>query len=523
MKKHHRPDPLNQAREFWSTIVLRKWGILFASFVLAAIAVVTIKLMPDSYSASTSVLFDPQKLPDRYIAPTVTSDPAQRLNTLTQEVLSTGRLLQIGQDLHLFQDSQSSPQEFVDQMRKQITIEMKPSPEHEMSAFAITYSGRDPKLVAAVANRLAQSFIDWDLANREQQAASTKEFMVAQLQDAKHTLDVEEEKINDYKQKHSGQLPEQLQSNMQALQTMRVALQANTEALERLEQEKTMLTALPETSRTAANGTSERDRLESERRTLQAELTQYRSLYTEQYPDVITTKERLDAVKKQLSAMDAGTTSTPASSSQVRLQVIAGQTERLQEEQKKLLDRISKYQAQVDATALRGQELAFLSRNYNSAKEQYDSMLDKSFHAEMAMELEHQQKTSRFTVDPAQVPTKPLKPNRMLLLALSLPLCALLPAAVAVGANELRGTVNSERALRELIPEAARVVGHIPWIETVTSVRRRRQLAMLSILGSLVCCAGVALFISQGVAERLRPNRPHEVVSINPKLNVSVQ
>ena len=520
MNHQNRPDTLSQAREYWATIVLHRWGILLMTVILVAICVVVIALIPDSFTASTSVVFDPQKLPEKYVAPTVTADPSQRLTTLTQEVLGAGRLQQIGQDMHLYADSRMSQQEIVSQMRKDIQIEMKPSSDHEMSAFVITYTGPDPQLVATVANRLAQSFIDWDLANREQQAASTKEFMSSQLQDAKQALDNEEAKINEYKKQHSGELPEQLQSNMQALATLHVALQANRESLERLEQEKTMLTALPESSRLMPSAPTDRDRLEAERRTLQAELTQLRAQYTEQYPDVTIAKDRLEAVTRQLSRIES-TSSTTASSAELRLELLKHETDRLQEEQTRLLQKINKYQAQVDATALRGQEAEFLSRNYTSAREQYEGLLDKKFHAEMAMDLEHQQKASRFTVDPAQVPEKPIRPNRMLLLAVALPFCLFIPTGISVSVAEMRGTVNSERMLRSVLPDAARVLGQIPMIETALGVRRQRRMAMLSILGSFLCCLLVAIFLWGGTAAHMRRNHAHQFTPANPNAKLS--
>jgi polysaccharide biosynthesis transport protein len=523
MNKYQRPDTLNQAREFLGTVILHRWGILLVTVLLSAISIVVIALLPDSYLASTTVLFDPQKLPEKYVAPTVTADPSQRLNTLTQEVLSAGRLQQISQQLQLNPESHLSPQEVVEQMRKAITIEMKPNADRDMTSFVISYTGHDPQLAAAVANRLAQSFIDWDLANREQLAVSTNEFMTAQLQDAKQKLEGEEARMDDYKKKHSGALPEQLQSNMQALSTLHSALQANSEALDRLGQEETMLTSVPQASHTVVGPPSDRDRLETEQRTLQAQLSQLRSEYTEQYPDVVAAKERLDVVTKQLSNMDPGPPSIAVSTAEVRLQIIKRETERLQTEQRSLMQRINQYQAQIDATPLRGQEIESLSRDYNTARDQYETMLDKKFQSEMAMELERQQKTSRFTVDPAQVPDKPTKPNRLLLMAVALPFCLIIPAGITVAGAELRGTVNSERALRSLLPDTARVVANIPVIETAIGVRSRRRMAMLSILGSLFCCLAVAAFFLEGGAAHVHRNHAHQFVPSNPTAKLSKQ
>ena len=495
---NHHSDPLNQAKEIWATILRKGWSILLASVILVAFAIVVISLLPDYYSANTTVLFDPQRLPDKYVAPTVTADPAQRLTTLTQEVLSAERLRQISQQLHLYVDSGKSPAGVVDQMRKDITIDMKPNPGHDMTAFGISYVYGDPQIAAEVANRLAQSFIDWDLANRVQQAASTAAFMNDQLQEAKQLVDQEEAKVKGYKVRYAGELPEQLPANMQALAMLHSSLQANREALDRLEQEKATL-----------NVAVESDHLQTERRSLEAELATLRAQYTEQFPDVITTRERLERLNEQLSHADPGK-SSPQVSSVARLQMIERQTARLQVERQHILQGIDKYQASLDATPLREQEFSDLNRNYSNAREQYESLLDKKFQADMAMELERKQKASRFTVDQAQVPTRPTKPNRLLLFSLAIPLVGLIPAGIVVAHTEIRGTVNSERALRSLLPDSTRILGRIPVIETPSIVRKQRRLAMLSILGSIACCAAVAAFLWGGTAAQMRKNRAHQ-------------
>jgi polysaccharide chain length determinant protein (PEP-CTERM system associated) len=496
MNNRQRPDPLTQAKEFWSVVVLHKWIVLFATVVLIAISIVQISLLPDYYVASTTVLFDPQKLPEKYVTSTVTADPAQRLYTLTQEVLSASRLQQISEKLQLYPDSlRPSQQEIVDQMRKSITIEMKQGSERDMSAFVISYTGKKPEVVALVANRLADSFIEWDLAMREQQAAGATEFLTSQLQDAKQALEREEAKIGDFKIKHSGEMPEHLQANMQALSRLQVALQANGDSLNRLEQEKVLLTQAPEAARSVAAIPSQRSRLETEQRALQLELSDLRTQYTEEYPDVIATRERLAGVTSQLKSLASGTASGEVSPTAVRLQIVDRETERLQEDQKRLINQIDTYQARVEATPVRQQEIEDLSRDYTNVKEQYQGLLDNRFRAGMAMDLERKQKAERFILDPARVPEKPVKPNRLLLMTIALPFCFLIPAGTVIVAGEVQGTVNSERELPLLLPNAAMVIGRIPMIETPSFNRRRWRMAILSIAGSLTCCGAVALFL----------------------------
>jgi uncharacterized protein involved in exopolysaccharide biosynthesis len=210
---------------------------------------------------------------------------------------------------------------------------------------------------------------------------------------------------------------------------------------------------------------------------------------------VIATKDRLEGVTKQLRTLLPGTASGEVSSTAVRLQIIEREMERLQEEQKKFVSQIDAYQARVEATPMRQQEIEDLSRDYANVKEQYQSLLDRRFHAGIAMDLERKQKAERFILDPARVPEKPVKPNRLLLIAIVLPFCFLIPAGTAIFAGEVRGTVNSERELPLLLPNTALVIGRIPIIETPSYNRRRWRTALLSIAGSLTCCGVVAVFL----------------------------
>jgi uncharacterized protein involved in exopolysaccharide biosynthesis len=72
----------------------------------------------------------------------------------------------------------------------------------------------------------------------------------------------------------------------------------------------------------------------------------------------------------------------------------------------------------LERLPVREQELASLTRDYENSRQNYRSLLDKRTSAEMASEMERRQQAERFRIlDPAHVPTKPVKPNRPLFYA----------------------------------------------------------------------------------------------------------
>src|SRR5207248_799215 len=176
-------ETANQLMTLWNTVRHYR-GWIFLGTVLFSLAGFTfVLLLPDRYKATTTILVDPQKVPEKYVSPTVSSDPGQRLNTITQQVLSSTRLQQIIDDMHLYPELQGkiSREELIEAMRKDITITVKQGSSSGLSAFTIEYEGRHRQIVAQVANQLAASFIDWNLKNREQQAQDTSDFLAGQL------------------------------------------------------------------------------------------------------------------------------------------------------------------------------------------------------------------------------------------------------------------------------------------------------------------------------------------------------
>src|ERR1035438_1587589 len=74
-------------------IIHRKWLVL-GSFLLVSLstAIVSFRL-PNIYKSETVILVDPQRVPESYVKATVTGDVRNRLNTLSQQILSATRLL----------------------------------------------------------------------------------------------------------------------------------------------------------------------------------------------------------------------------------------------------------------------------------------------------------------------------------------------------------------------------------------------------------------------------------------------
>jgi protein tyrosine kinase modulator len=503
---HGAPD---QLLAFWNTVRHYR-GWIFLGTVLFFLAGCTfVLLLPDHYKATTTILVDPQKVPEKYVSPTVSSDPGQRLNTITQQVLSVTRLQQIIDDMQLYPELRGkvSREELIDLMRKDITITVKQGSASGLSAFTIEYEGRRRETVARVANQLAASFIEWNLKSREQQAQDTTEFLDAQLKEAKQNLEEQEAKVSAFKMRHLGQMPEQQSANLQALSQLQTQFQANVETLNRLEVERTLLSRGMENSGSGVVKTapvSERARLEAERQQLKTQLQDLQNRYTSAHPEVVDAAGRLQRVEERLKALPPDPPAVAAADNSavtVRLQLLDREAKRLNDEQARLSQQMSSYRGKVDAVPVVEQQMAELNRNYSVSKEHYQSLLDKTFSAGMAADLERRQQAEHFTIlDSAQVPERPFKPKRGIMVLAVLVGALALSLGLAYLKDMLNGTLKIERELKAMLPANVPLLAAVPRLDGAEDRRRSIRFAVIAVVVALI---GFAL--EAGLYFRLHP------------------
>jgi polysaccharide chain length determinant protein (PEP-CTERM system associated) len=502
-------SPLEQIRQYWHLVRQNTWTIYFATLLLTAAGAVGIALLPNSYRATTTILVDPQKVPDEYVTSVIKSPLTERLQTISQEVLSVTRLQSVIDHWHLYADLRRSmtSDQIIEYMRNNIQIDVKHASGLGPATFSITYEGRDPQVTAEVANELAQRFIEWNVSSREEQADNTARFLGAQLGEAQGELARQEARVRQFKMDHLGEMPDQAPSNLAALAQLRVSLSAANDSLNRLEQERIELQRMPQVvqgSVVRSAPTTERSRLEDEKLKLEGQLFELRRRYTASHPDVIEAQNRLDRVAQQLKALPPdpdpaaeakAETSAQTSAAAVRLEIIGREMQRLEGEQKRIQAQIAAYQDKLDAVPLREQQLADLTRGYDTAREEYHSLLSKKYAADMAANLERRQEGERFTVlDPAVKPERPFKPNRKVLM------CAAFLAALAAAVGLVLvkdffdSTIKAEEHVRSLLPASVSIMAAIPTILARSDYARRRRMAIFAVLSTIVTISAVGVF-----------------------------
>jgi polysaccharide biosynthesis transport protein len=465
---------IDKFNEYRSVLVYRWPFILGASVILCAAFLTGVHFVPDTYEATTTILAHPRRVPEKYVATTVPEDPSDRLSLLQQETLSSTRLLEVIQKFGLYPKlvQRSGRDAAIMQMRKQIKIQTAHATSSGPSSFTLTFKGDNAKTAAAVANELANSFIVKNLSNREQQVEGTTSFISDELQRARADLDTQEAQLRVFRMAHLGEMPEQMSANMQAIGQLQSQYESVSDKLAQLASERLLIENTPESDPAlrVSSASSPAVILRTQLTQEQSHLTDLLTHVTSAHPDVIASRGKIEELKKQLSALHSSNGQSGDRAVNTRLQVLDADRAHLLAEQSTIKARLNSYQAKVDAVPLRQEQLSGLTRDYETARDQYRSLLEKYYSARMASELESRQDAERFEVlDPATPPEHPSEPNRPLLWALSA-LASLAGGFIIAYAREyIDSSVKTEGDLLKLLPPDVELLGLISSIPSTPS------------------------------------------------------
>jgi polysaccharide biosynthesis transport protein len=453
-------------------IIRRQWQWILVPFAVISFSmfVISVKL-PRYYKSESVILVDPQKLPTEIVKSTG-NDVAARLQIIMQQVLSRTQLEKIIAQFGLYKDRNLSKEDAVEEMRKDVDTEIiegstRPN-DKNVTAFRVSYIGRNPEEAQNITRQLASLFIEENLKVREQVAEGTHEFVDTELQRAREDLAKQEEQIRIFKSKYSGMLPEQQQSNMQVISQLQQMVQTNSEALTRAQQSKQYLLSLAEATKTEpVLANPQAARIQS----LKAELVQAKQKYTESHPDVIRLQAELKALESE-GATDAQTTSSPQIASQIQAadQEIKSRTARANEIEAK----IRQLQSRIENLPTVEQQYSSLARDYEVSKANYQSLLQKRNLSSMQVEMERNAKGENFRIlDSASFPEKPSKPNLVQLNGMGIALGLALGGVFAFFREMKDPSIHTEKDLQYYVP--LRVLGTLPVISTVESLGATRK------------------------------------------------
>jgi len=477
-------EKLFNIQDYLAIGLRRKWYIIIPLVLCVLASFGVYKYLPKVYKTTTEILVQPQRIPETYVRSTLTDPVSERLNNISQEILSRTRLEKVINEFNLYADllKQFHMEEIIEMMRKKIEVRV-----HRQNAFSISFEGGDPKMVMMVTNKLASLFIEENLKFRELRAEGTSEFISKEVQTVEDSLKKKESEVRLYKERNMGQLPQQLEANLRILDRLQQQLKTTSESLrasedrmmivqnqiEQLKDRQQSQRELYSTLQSPQRETTSRENTRTERvaedslvtqlNALKRDLANAQSKYTENHPDVIDLKTKIARLepkviellknqagirgqRQQHETITESNLPSPATILDPATERLLTQyteqynearsdAKRFREEMKTLKEQMALYQRRVEDTPKKEQEMLQLTRDYDLVKSNYQSLMDKKIQAQMAENLERKQQGETFKVlDPARFPETPFKPDRNKILLMG----AMIGLSIGLGLTWLR-------------------------------------------------------------------------------------
>lgn len=490
-----------------------KWLLVLPCLVGAVAAFMYARTLQDRYRSEAVIMMTPQRVREDLVRSTVRTSLAERIQTISQQIMSRTRLEAIVVDLNLYQEDRRTGlmEDVVERMRRDVSVQVVRG-----DAFRVSYISESPVTAMRVTERLAGLFIDENLRDREQLAQGTSQFLESQVEDARQRLIEQEKRLEAYRRAHAGQLPSQVQSNLAAINTAQLQMQRVQDAMVRHRDQLQLLERqiadanLPgavvestlDADSGAVSGGSAAQQLESARTALRNMELRLKP----EHPDIgrmkrlITTLEQKaekEALEMPLTA-DGANTRTPSEAARInRLKEMESAVERLKTaiadgdaEQDRLRGLIAGYHQRLDAAPTRETELIELMRDYDTLDRMYKGLLAKSEESKLSMNLEARQVGRQFQIlDPARVPARPFSPNRNRIYAMGA------FGGLGLGTALVFLIVYRDTSLKTdddvIVSLGIPVLALVPMMQSTADQRRTRQRRMLLGGASAVLVVGL--------------------------------
>lgn len=405
-------------------IVRRKWSLILPVIIISCIAATIAVKIPPVYRTTSTILIKEQEIPEEYVKTSMTTYAEQRIQNINQRVMTSSRLMALIETFDLYPDLRQRKTD--DELIAKMSEDIKLTPvnievaDHRTGrekiatiAFTISYQGKSPTKVQQVVDEITSLFLVEDLQVREQQAGETVTFLEEEKQRLRETLNERETALTEFKENNLASLPEMFRVNVQNLSSTEDAIAREKERVTTLRERESYFEAqMINVEPILAN--EEEKRLE----TLELELKDLLSKFSSQYPDVKKLKKEIASLKQVVEAKKKKADGNPDNPVFItlasQLASVRAEIESSKEVIRTLNKKAMELKQDIAATPRVEEIYTSMLADNNNLRTRYNELERKTMAAKVAMGLQSEQKAERFAlVEPARLPERPYKPNRL--------------------------------------------------------------------------------------------------------------
>lgn len=478
-----------------------RWPGLIAAWLVGIVAAVVVFVVPDRFEASARVYVDTQSM----LKPLMTNlavlnNTEQQVSVLSRTLISRPNVEKLVRmaDLDLRATSKSDQEALIDRVTRNLSIQSAGGTTNNL--YILSYRDSSPEVSKKVVASLLNIFMESSLGASRKDSTTAATFLNEQIKNYEAKLEEAETRRKEFRLRNlqltaqdgkdsAARLAEASAQLDTARLQLREAVSARDVAKQQLEMDNKRTTGggslqslMQESAQKLA--TPEIDsRIEGLKRNLDA----LQQRYTDQHPDVVNTKRLIkdleDQKKKEVAELQKAALNNPAAggrgdslvAQQLSLTLANKEQEvaTLRTRVEELQGRYTQAQAAIKMAPQLEAEFSQLNRDYDVIKKNYEEMVARRESASLSTDLDNTSGVADFRIiDPPRASSKPVAPNRLMLLAAGLVVAVLAGLVTAFAASQVRPVFHDLSELRQRLEMP--ILGVVSRQETPEDRRRAK-------------------------------------------------
>jgi uncharacterized protein involved in exopolysaccharide biosynthesis len=271
-------------------------------------------LWPPTYRSTATILIEEQAIPSDLVRSTITTYAWQRIQTISQRVMTRANLLEIVDKHKLYQGKRAfeTNEEITARMRDDIKLEPVSAevidprsgrPTAATIAFTLSFDGENPAVTQRVASELTTLYLNENIKSRTEKVAETYDFLTDEANKLDQRIAEYEAQLAVFKEKNANRLPELKDFNMQQMDRTETQLRDIQNEMRSLEERKAYIEAqLAQVQPSGPVFSSDGQPVLNTEARLKSMKTEYAvasAKYSPEHPDVIKLKREIEGLEKQ--------------------------------------------------------------------------------------------------------------------------------------------------------------------------------------------------------------------------------
>jgi succinoglycan biosynthesis transport protein ExoP len=497
-----------EIKRYWAIVLKRKYIALIVALAVISIFTWGSFFLPKTYEASSTVFIERSSIIDPLIKGVgVASSMEDRLRNIRDGITSRNIIERVVKKLDPGIETKNTEQteSLIESIRKNLDIKVKSTRERETDLFTISYTGGNPKTVRDVVNTIVSEYIEENMGYKRTDAYGAYEFIEGQLLEYKKRLEESDRATREFREKNPNMVPQSettLITRLEGFQTAKI--EADIRLKELLRKRDNLQKQLSGEKELTVAFVTRDDSPQGRLTHLNNQLMLLMTRYTDSYPEVIKVKKEIEELKKQI-----------AQAKDSRMEGAGSETSAINPIYQQLKEEFARTDAEIESLRARSAELsrqqqqaqgilgrmpkeqeewAKIQRDRNVYQRIYDDLLQKLENARVSKDLELTDKSATFRiVDPAILPTLPVKPDRVKMILLGIVL------GIASGLGSVFGLENLDHSFKD--EESIENSLKLPVLATVPKIvieedevsAKRRDRKVFTFAGAYLVVIGLVL------------------------------